>query len=226
MIITIDGPALSGKSTLGRALANELGYYYLYSGILFRAIAYLLQTQAGYNAQTIADVEQVDIAQFLDPKRFEYRYDPHIGEQVFFDGIDITDQLKTPDVDALASIIATNSVVRDALKDLQKRIAEHKDVVVDGRDSGSVVFPHAEYKFYITASAQERARRMQGALNKKGKSITIDEAREQVAVRDARDMQRAIAPLIKPEGAIEVDTTGLQKHETMESILELLKGGG
>ncbi len=223
MIITIDGPAASGKSTVARAIAHQLGYYYLYSGSLFRALAYLLHTYAGYDVQNRAQVSQKDIDIFLDPTRFKYAYTQQSGERIFFDDIDITDRLKTPVVDELASIIATNASVREALKKLQRTIADEHDIVIDGRDSGSVVFPQADYKFYLTASAEERAHRMQKSLEKKGQIISVAQARSDIEHRDARDSNRVIAPLIKPKGAIEIDTTGLSKQETMQKFLDYLQ---
>jgi len=228
MIITIDGPAVSGKSTLARAIAHLLGYYYLYSGSLFRALGYLLYTHAGYDAQNIAQVSQKDRDTFLDPTRFKYVYSQQNGERVFFDGVDITESLKTPVVDELASIVATNALVREALKDLQRTIAEGRDIVIDGRDSGTVVFPQADYTFYLTASAEERAKRMQQSLKKKGQSISVAQARSEIDERDARDTNRAISPLVKSEDAIVIDNTGLSKQETLKKILSYLdlKGGG
>ena len=152
MIITIDGPTASGKSTLGRMLAKELGHYYLYSGLMFRALAYVLKNQYGYTNEQFEQPRIEDIDSVLAPKRFVYTYDDQHKERIFFDGVDITPHLKAGGIDQLASVVSRNSAVRDRLTQLQRSIAESADVIVDGRDSGSVVFPYADYKFYVTAA--------------------------------------------------------------------------
>jgi len=222
VIITIDGPAVSGKSTVARALAHTLGYYYLCSGSLFRALAYLLHTYTNYDVLNIASASQKDIDTFLDPTRFKYVYNQQNGECIFFDDVDISSRLKTSTIDELSSIIATNALAREALKKLQHTIAKDRDIVIEGRDSGSVVFPLADYKFYLTASVDERARRMQEAFKKKGNIISLAQARSDIERRDVRDCNRAIAPLVKLKNAIKVDATGLIKQETLEKILSYI----
>lgn len=220
MIITIDGPAVSGKSTIALALAKELGGYYIYSGLLFRGAAYLLHTHAHYDEDTIQDVSDRDIDLYLDPDRFIYTYCSSRGPRVLFDDVDITQHLYGAKMGQYASLIGTNQVVRDVLKKMQHTIAEGKKlVIVDGRDSGSVVFPDADYMFFMTANLDERAQRMQHAQEKKGISISLDDARQEIQKRDMRDKSRSKAPLKKPEQAIEVDTSNLSRKETVKKIL-------
>lgn len=219
MIITIDGPTASGKSTVARAVALKLEIYYIYSGLLFRALAYLLIKNKGYSVQSLASPLFADVQEIFDPMHFEYQY--HQGkEQIIFDRINITDHLKHSDIDRGASIISTNSFVRDALLTLQRDIARTQSVVVDGRDTGSVVFPHAQYKFFITASLKERARRWRLDQAKRGMMFTDDQACAAIAERDERDSSRALAPLTIPDGAVVIDSTDLSKDAVIALILK------
>lgn len=221
MIITIDGPTASGKSTVARAVALKLQSYYIYSGLLFRALAYLLIKNKGYSIQALACPLSVDVQEIFDPMHFEYQY--HDGkEQIIFDGVNITDHLKHSDIDRGASIVSTNSFVRDALLALQRHIARTQSVVVDGRDTGSVVFPHAEYKFFITASLKERARRWRLDQAKRGMVFTDEQACAAVAERDERDSSRALAPLTVPDGAVVIDSTDLSKDAVIELIMSIV----
>ncbi len=222
MIITIDGPTASGKSSVGRMLAKKLGYYYLYSGLLYRALAYLLKHEYGYDEENLTNPGADDIAQVLDSKRFVYCYSDKNPEQVFFDGRDITPELKDRSVDRAASILSTNLAVREYLNELQRAIAKQVDVVVDGRDSGSVVFAHADYKFFLTASEQERAKRWREQQEKLGNSMTLEQAVEFIKERDSRDSHREHAPLRVPQGAHSIDNTGMTLQETLELIRKFL----
>lgn len=223
MIITIDGPAVSGKSTVAELLAKKLGYYYLYSGLLFRAAAYLLHTHAGYDLDTLQDIAEKDLELYLDPERLEYSYSPTKGARVFFDEIDITQKLHGVFMGQLASVIATSASVRAFLKEMQYKIADKKNIVVDGRDSGTAVFSDADYKFYLTASLLVRAHRLQEALHKKGKEITVDDAMHEIETRDNRDVQRAVAPLMVADSAITIDNSKLSRHDTMQEFLNYLQ---
>ncbi len=223
MIITIDGPTASGKSTIGRMLAKQLEYYYLYSGLLYRALAYVLKTDYGYTKEQFAHPRTEDIQAALDAARFVYRYDQYKGEQVFFDGNDITQFLKEKSIDQFASLISLHELVRARLLEWQRDIAKSADVIVDGRDSGSVVFPSAEYKFYITASEDERARRWHQQQTQKGLDISFEQARAFIAERDQRDTQRAHSPLIIPEGAQVIDNTDQSHQETLDAMLRTIK---
>ncbi len=222
MIITIDGPVASGKSTIGRMLAKRLGSYYIYSGLLFRGLAYYLINHAGYKEDALYNPSKQDIAVFLNPERTIYRYDDQFQERIFFDGQDITPFLKDSFIDKAASIVSTNENVRDALRDLQRAIARDFDVVVDGRDSGSVVFPGADFKLYLTAAVEKRAERWQGQQRKRGNEVSLKQAIETITARDKRDKDRAIAPLRIPDGAIVIDNSDLDQNETLEKVLEYI----
>ena len=225
MIITIDGPTASGKSSVGRLLAQELGAYYLYTGLLYRALAYILMKDYGYTLESIAVPNLADVQKVLDPKRFIYCYDDQQRERIFFDEVDITPFLKdSATIDQAASIISTNNDVRNALNTMQREIANQQDVVIDGRDSGSVVFPHADYKIFLTASEKERAKRWQLQQEKKGNSVTFDQALSALKTRDERDAKRVHAPLIIPEGAKVIDNTGMSIDQTVMKILKIIQG--
>jgi CMP/dCMP kinase len=223
MIITIDGPVASGKSTISRLLAQRLGYYYLCSGLLYRALSYLLITHKGYTPKTAQQVEKKDIDYCLDNKKFSYCYDSTQQEHIFFDTIDITSYLKDQLIDDMSSLISINSHAREAITRLQQDIASHHNIVTDGRDVGSVVFPHAHYKFFITAGVQVRANRWREDQKKYGHHFSLEEAEKLISVRDERDKKRIVAPLIVPQGAITIDTSSLNITQVIEKILSCIK---
>jgi cytidylate kinase len=218
MIITLDGPTASGKSTLARALAHKLGFYYIYSGLMFRSLAYILMRDKNYTLETIAHPQAVDVDYALDPSVFTYSYSDG-AEQAFFREKNITAQLKTSDIDQAASIISTDAYVRQCILEVQRTIARHHSIVADGRDAGSVVFPDAEYKFFVTASLAERARRWSLDQAKYGRIFTPEQAQQQLHERDKRDSNRAQAPLIIPRSAQVIDTTLLNKDEALATII-------
>lgn len=223
MIITIDGPTASGKSTTGRLLAKRLGYYYLYSGILYRALAYLLVNFGGYTEENIYKPKSIDIATYLDPQRFIYEYDEQYKERVLFDGQDITPHLKNSFMDKLSSILSMNEEVRIRLNQLQREIAKQGHIIVDGRDAGSVVFPEADAKIFLTASVSVRAARWLEKQERQGMAFTFEQARNVISERDARDTQRAIAPMVIPKDAIVIDNSDITTQDTLQKIIECIK---
>jgi cytidylate kinase len=226
MIVTIDGPVASGKSTLSRMLANKLNYYYLCSGLIYRAIAYILVDRYGYTPETLASVRMQDLAECIDAHRLQYSYDELCHERIFFDHEDITSYLKDKFVDNITSIVSVNKDVRKAVTSLQHKIANDYNVVVDGRDVGSVVFPNAEYKFFITASVAVRAERWRKDQERYNNYISSDEAVRLITERDERDKNRVIAPLIIPQNAIIIDTSMLTIDQTIEKMMVYVTGYG
>jgi cytidylate kinase len=219
MIITIDGPSASGKSTVAYQLAKRLGIYCVSSGFLYRGIAYVLYTYFGYNESTIQHISQADLRAALDPERFSFTLAVGCGV-VQFDGQSLMSFLKSNEISQAASIIALDHEVRNAVKEILDTLARSYDIVAEGRDMGSVVFPQAECKFFITASVAVRAVRWQKMQEARGVLMSLQEARTEVETRDARDQGRAIAPLIIPKGGIVVDNSSMNMQETIQSILQ------
>ena len=208
MIVTIDGPAGSGKSTAARGLAARLGFQFLDTGAMYRIVGLLcLERMIDlHDATAVADVARnVEIT--LEDDR------------VFADGTDVTAAIRTPEVSRAASIIAVNEEVREALGRLQRRAAQGRDVVTEGRDQGTVVFPDAECKFYLTADRRERATRRHRELQEQGTDVSLEDLITEIRTRDLRDATRQVAPLKSAADAIHVDTS----HQTIDEVLDLLE---
>ncbi|MBX9830834.1 (d)CMP kinase [Candidatus Babeliales bacterium] len=224
MIITIDGPAASGKSSVAQALASRLGCYYLYTGLLYRAFAYLLKNKYGVQISQIVTcigpcvVQEDDLTMI---ESIDYSYDDG-KPQITIDGRKVTEELYQSDIDQLASIISANKMVRERLLPLQRRVGKKYDIVADGRDCGSVVFPDADYKFYLTASLDVRAKRLVSDAKRKNGDMNVEKIREELEVRDQRDTQREVAPLRVPEGATVIDNSALTKDDTLQEFLHYI----
>jgi cytidylate kinase len=220
MIITIDGPTASGKSTTARALARRLGYYHLNSGLAYRAFAYLYMAA---DAAKAADPMAAAIEVLNDPELVQYQWDADQNVCIMVHNVDITAVLKTAQIDQASSILSSNKVVRTAVNHFLHSIADKHDLVADGRDCGSELFPQAELKVFLTASLDERAERWRTYKEKHGEHFSIEQARQEVEKRDARDIERPIAPLHVPVGAFTVDNTGLSLDETVAIVEGKLK---
>jgi len=214
--VTIDGPAGSGKSTTARLVAGKLGYRYIDSGALYRAIAWKA-LGAGVDAEDSralgALARQTDVELRMEGA----------GVRVWVDGRDVTEPLRRPQVTRAASAIARDPGVRDALTPLQRRMARRGGVVLEGRDSGTVVLPDAEVKVYLTASLATRAERRRLELAAAGVEVSAGQVERDLAQRDAQDSGRAHAPLRKPEGAVEIDTTRLSVDEQVELVVAAVR---
>lgn len=209
MIVTIDGPAGAGKSTAARGLAARLGYTFLDTGAMFRAVA-LSALRAG-----VAWTDDAGLADLLPALRLEMRS----GGVVLLNDEDVSGLIRTPEVAQGASVVAVRAAVRSRLADMQRHIAASGRIVTEGRDQGTVVFPNAECKFFLVADAEERLQRRARDLRNRGQSVNLDELRSEQTVRDERDSKRDLAPLRKADDAIEVDTTGL----TVEQVVDRLE---
>jgi cytidylate kinase len=208
MIVTIDGPAGAGKSTVARALALRLGYQFLDTGAMYRAVTYAA-LQAGIELS-----EANRVSKFSQQLQIELK-----GEAVLVDGKDVSQPIRTVEVTSLVHYVADNPAVRETLVHLQRLIASGCNVVTEGRDQGTVAFPEASCKIFLTATAETRAGRRLAELKSQGQSITLEEVRAAQEQRDIRDSQRDIGRLMKAEDAVEVNTDGM----TVDAIIDLLE---
>ena len=226
MIITIDGPAASGKTTIARMLAKRLGYYYLSSGLLFRGLAYALVHEYRYNEKQLENPRKEDIERIFQEKRLVYTYASDTNEQLFLDGVNITALLHDKKFSQYSSMIAINIYVRALLAEFQHEIAKSHDLIAEGRDMGSIIFPQATIKFYLTASLAVRAERWRKDQELKGRTISLEQAEEEVKSRDERDANRILAPLSIPEGAIIIDDSNLHKDQVLAVMERALASQG
>ena len=214
MIIAIDGPAGSGKSTTSKLVAKKLGISHLDTGSMYRAIT----VHFIKNSYTLDDI---DISSVMDSIDLEISNSS--GEQsVFLNGEDVTGMLRSNEVSKLVSSVSSIKEVRQKMVHIQRRVSENKSVVIDGRDIGTVVFPDAEYKFFITASIESRAQRRFDELKDSDSSVALDQIQEEIENRDHFDSTRENSPLRKAEDAIIVDTTHLDISGQVNMILEII----
>jgi cytidylate kinase len=215
-VLTIDGPSGSGKGTISRAVAERLGWHYLDSGAIYRAVG----LAAAWESLDLSDPEAVAQCAARTEIRFESQ---GAGElHVIVNGKDATHQLRMETAGAAASAIAAHPPVRAALVDLQHRFRQSPGLVADGRDMGTVIFPDAPYKVFLTASAEERAQRRYKQLKEKGVSVNLAGLLHEIAARDERDAGRAVAPLKPADDAVIVDSTGTPITEVIERVLAVL----
>jgi cytidylate kinase len=212
--IAVDGPAASGKGTAARALARALGYAFIDTGAMYRAVA-LVARRAGVSWD--AEAELGRLAQDLD---FAWRWDGE-GLRLSVRGEDVTEALRDGEIGTGASRVSRHPAVRAALLEAQRAAARRGGVVMDGRDIGTVVLPDAELKVYLDAGLDERARRRHAELVVRGEGVTLAEVREALAARDALDSGRATAPLRAADDAVVVDTTHLSPEEVRAALLQL-----
>jgi cytidylate kinase len=219
MIVAIDGPAASGKSTVARAIATELGMAYLDTGAMYRAIA----VEAVRRGIALDDARALTRLALDAHIHFGHERGTGLATHVEVDGRDVTAEIRTPEADKAVSPVSAVPGVRAAMVEQQRRIAARgHDIVLEGRDIGSVVFPHAELKIFLTASAAERARRRTIDMERRGADMTYDEVLADIHRRDTYDSSRSASPLIKAEDAIELDTTGMTILEVVAEIERLV----
>ena len=214
--IAIDGPAGAGKSTLARKIAGELGYIYVDTGALYRTVAlYLLRQHID-----VADTDKVEAA--LPGIRVDIRFEEGL-QQVYLNGENVSGQIRTPEVSMMASASSALPAVRRFLLEQQRELARTHDVVMDGRDIGTVVLPQADVKIFLTASAEERARRRYEELIEKGQEVTFQDVLRDMKQRDAQDENREVAPLKPAEDAIRVDTTGDTLEQSVARMIDIIR---
>ena len=214
--VAIDGPAGAGKSTLSRKAASELGFIYVDTGALYRAVG-LKFSKLGYNTELNCEVGEV-----LKDTRVDIRFVD--GEQrVFLDEKDVSDDIRTPEASMMASAVSAKPEVRGFLLDMQRQLAKQNNVVMDGRDIGTVVLPDADVKIFLTASAEARAQRRYKEQVERGEDVTFEQVFASIQKRDEADSSRATAPLKAAEDAVVVDTTDLNLEESVGVILGIIK---
>ena len=211
-MITIDGPAAAGKSTVARELARRLGYRLIDTGALYRAIAWRVR-EAGIDPE-----DSQALGQVLDKTTIDLK-----DGAVLVDRQDVTDQIRSAEVGELASRLAALAAVREKVTPIQRRLAAAGGAVLEGRDTGSVVCPEAEAKFYLDASPEVRAIRRQRELAERGIGADPMEVRLEIFRRDQQDRERALAPLVVPEGATVIDSTGKSVEEVVRLMLEAVE---
>ena len=216
MNIAIDGPAGAGKSTIAKKVAKKMGYIYVDTGAMYRAMA-LFMIKQGIDP---SDAPSIEEACKIADISIEYRD----GEQVvLLNGENVNAYLRTEEVGNMASVTSVNAKVREKLVELQQKLAKTKDVVMDGRDIGTVVLPNAEVKVYLTASSLVRAQRRALELEARGESADLSKIEADIIERDNRDMTRAISPLKQAEDATLIDSSYMTIDEVVEAILNLVK---
>jgi len=217
--IAIDGPAGAGKSTVARLVAQRLGYTYIDTGAMYRALTLDALEQGLDLNDEDALVEAL--------QKMNLTIEPgSAGNQVFIHGRDVTKDIRSPQVTEHVSLVSSYPKVRDAVVRIQKEMAQQDNVVMDGRDIGTVVMPDAELKVYLDASVEERARRRGLELERKGFPVQHEELIERIRQRDEFDSTRAASPLRKAEDAVVVDTTSLSVNEVVDLILAYCRGRG
>ncbi|NLM41273.1 MAG: (d)CMP kinase [Firmicutes bacterium] len=217
--IAIDGPAGAGKSTIARLVAKQLGLRYLDTGAMYRAVT-LAALQRGVSC---ADEEALlRVATSMD---LEIVFDSETKSNlIYLDGQDVTAQIRQPRVNANVSLVSSHKKIREYIVALQKEIARQGRIVMDGRDIGTVVMPDADWKIFLEASVEERARRRQRELKRNGHDVELLELAEQIRQRDHLDSTREVSPLRKADDAIEVDTTHLTIEQVVDKVLSIVKG--
>ncbi len=215
LIIAIDGPAGSGKSTIAKLLAKRLSYLYIDTGAMYRAITYKALREG-------LDLKDKKALVELARKTTIVLENKEEGLEVYVDNQKVTEKIRTPEVTNSVSYLAKLAGVRERMVNLQREMGKGGGVVLEGRDIGTVVFPEADYKFYLDASLEERAKRRFRELKAKGHRAHLEEVEEEMRVRDWRDKGRAIGPLKVAEGAILIDSTGMSIEEEVEAVLKYI----
>lgn len=216
MKIAIDGPAGAGKSSIAKLVAKKLSFVYVDTGAMFRTVAYYFLSQGkdpSDDEMVTEECENISIS-------IEYKDG---AQHIFLDGTDVSTEIRREEVGKNASVVAKNQAVRNRLLALQRQMAEKQDVIMDGRDIGTVVLPDAQVKIYLTASAAVRAERRYKELIEKGETCDLKKIEEDIIARDEQDMNREIAPLKQAEDAVLVDSSYMTIEEVVDKIIEIVE---
>lgn len=215
--VAIDGPAGAGKSTIARRLAGELGFRYVDTGAIYRTVAYFMDLW-GVSPKDVDGVNR-----YIDELTVGIEYDDEGVQHMLMNGMDVTGEIRTPEISQKASLISAHAVVRDMLLDMQRDMAEEYDVVMDGRDIGSVVLPKATVKIFLTASPEVRAKRRYQELLEKGQKASYAQVLKDVQQRDYQDTHRDIAPLKMCRDSVKVDTSEMDLEQSVTAIRKIVE---
>ena len=214
--IAIDGPAGAGKSTISKRLAKELGYQYVDTGAIYRTVAYFLDL-LGVSPKDVDGVER-----YIDELTVEIEYDEDGVQHMIMNGMDVTADIRTQDISQKASLVSAHAVVREMLLDMQRDVAKQYNVIMDGRDIGTVVLPRANVKIFLTASAEVRAKRRTEELMAKGQKANYAQILKEIQQRDYQDTHREIAPLKMARDSIKVDTSEMDIDQVVATLRGIL----
>ena len=214
--IAIDGPAGAGKSTIARQLARELGYYYVDTGAIYRTVAYF------FDLWGISPRDLDGITRYIDELTIGIEYDEEGVQHMIMNGMDVTDDIRTQEIGQKASLVSAHAIVRELLLDMQRSMAQEHDVVMDGRDIGTVVLPKATVKIFLTASPEVRARRRTNELAAKGQKANFEQILKEIQQRDYQDTHREIAPLKMARDSIKLDTSEMDIDGVIAAIKDIV----
>ena len=215
IVVAIDGPAGAGKSTIAKMVAEKIGYAYIDTGAMYRSVAWkFLQTGHDFDEEYIGMLSNTMIIMFKPEASVN---------RVFVDDVEVTDAIRSAEVTSLVSKVAAIGAVREAMVDQQRRMGESGGVLMDGRDIGTVVFPNAQLKIFLTATVEERAMRRYNELITKGQQVDLEQLKADIACRDKQDSERAISPLRQAEDAVYLDTSDMSIDEVAAFIENLVK---
>ena len=215
--IAIDGPAGAGKSTIARRLAKELGYYYVDTGAIYRTVAYF------FDLWGVSPKDIDGITRYIDELTIGIEYDEEGVQHMIMNGMDVTDDIRTQEISQKASLVSAHAIVREMLLDMQRDVAKQHNVIMDGRDIGTVVLPKATVKIFLTATPEVRAKRRTEELAAKGQKADYNKILKEIQQRDYQDTHREIAPLKLARDSIKVDTSELDIDGVVAAIREIVE---
>ena len=215
--IAIDGPAGAGKSTIAKRLAKELGYHYVDTGAIYRTVAYFMDL-LGVSPKDTDGVER-----YIDELTIKIEYDEDGKQHMIMNGMDVSDEIRTQDISQKASLVSAQPVVREVLLDMQRDVAKAHNVIMDGRDIGTVVLPKADVKIFLTATPEVRAKRRCDELLAKGQKVNYEQVLKDIIQRDYQDTHREIAPLKLARDSVKVDSSELDIEGVVAAIQAVIR---
>ena len=214
--IAIDGPAGAGKSTIARRLAQELGYCYVDTGAIYRTVAYF------FDLWGVSPKDIDGITRYIDELTINIEWDEEGVQHMIMNGMDVTNDIRTQEISQKASLVSAHAIVRDMLLDMQREVAEKHNVIMDGRDIGTVVLPKATVKIFLTASPEVRARRRTNELQAKGQKANYEQILKEIQQRDYQDTHREVAPLKLARDSVKLDTSELDIDGVIAAMKEII----